>query len=1247
MSKKSNTVVQLDDIEHVIKRADMYMGSKTFTKIEEYPILRDFETGIEYPNIYVAPGFIHIFLELLSNSVDAVINSVTNNFPLPSSGAFIEITYNKDKGMFTLKNYGQPISVDYSKGKSKDFLQPELAFGGLRSSSNYEDDADDLRLGVGRNGLGAKITNIYSERFEVDINDVPNGQKYKGVWTNNMGKMVNSKATPGYDENKKSLVPTKERPKKSEYSKSYVKVSYKPDLTKFNYTKKVLDELPEFTIDIFRRIVFDIAFATRIPISFDDGEMKMMFAFKTLEHFIPVYIEEFRGAEKSTDFPIIYYHSYLKKDERPTGTGGGSKGTVNTYVTDPSKPIELYNKTTPNAVKLKTYKEIIDVGLEVFITKNYDKTNTNNNIFFVNGLKMENGKFIEEVIDKTFLIKFINNLPQKFVKASEKSGTKITAKSIKKYFTFIINLFVPNPEFGGQTKNTLTQPSIKIIDKSIDDKMKTIVKSKAWSDILSDIEKTLNINEDKLLTKSDGTGKKRTTGISSLTEANYAGQRKHVNNCVLWLAEGDSAAKYVHARIPLIKNGKDFNGIYGIRGKFINVRKAPASQLLKSKEYQNFKSIMNLKETDTFKSDDDISSKLKYGRVMIAADSDVDGIHIRMLLLNLIGTKWPDLVRMGRVAYINTPAIRIIDKKSEKTYKRFYSDDAYECWLNENDSHRKIVDSGKYTVKHYKGLATSEKKDVTEDLTTAPVVNILYDDKLDDTIELAFGKLMSDERKDWILDWKKSLEGVDGNGSMTGCEFVLEKISEDVKDTEKLVERSGSDIINKDLILYSSENLERALPSIFDGLKKVNRQILYYCLNHWNYGNTAKPDVKVSNLTGLIIDTMNYQHGPTSLEGAIMNMANTACGTNNINLLFPKGMFRTRQDDKNPAARYVSTRLSEYVPYIFKKEMVDIIKRKNVEGKEVEPEWIPCDIPLAVINGSEGIATGWSTYIPNYNVKEIVRWYIDVLSGKKNIKNFNKENFLPYYNGFKGDVVYHSTDNSFELKGIYSLNSDKKGDKYTVEITEIPPQYTIEKYSEHLNSLIEKKRLKDYIDRCDGQNNVIYFKLNDFVMDSKDKNIESNNNLMITYKHSLNNMHVINSENTPIKFDTINGMLKVHLEEMLVVYEVYKQNVLESILEDIKRMSDRLKIILAIVNDRLLVAKRPRKEIEENIAKQKLNLEEFDKIKANDMNQDEIDRLKKAISKRQDEYKSFEKIPFEYLYQERLEKFLKFIDGKF
>ena len=151
---------------------------------------------------------------------------------------------------------------------------------------------------------------------------------------------------------------------------------------------------------------------------------------------------------------------------------------------------------------------------------------------------------------------------------------------------------------------------------------------------------------------------------------------------------------------------------------------------------------------------------------------------------------------------------------------------------------------------------------------------------------------------------------------------------------------------------------------------------------------------------------------------------------------------------------------------------------------------------------------------------------------------------------------------------------------------------------------------------------------------------------MITYKHSLNNMNLINSENTPIKFHSINGILKIHMEEMLVVYEIYKKNVLEGILNDIERMNERLKIILAIVNDKLIVAKRPRKEIEENIKKMKLNLEEYEKVKANDMNLDEIERLKKMINKRQEEYKSFEKIPFEILYQERLENFLKFIDSK-
>lgn len=132
--------------------------------------------------------------------------------------------------------------------------------------------------------------------------------------------------------------------------------------------------------------------------------------------------------------------------------------------------------------------------------------------------------------------------------------------------------------------------------------------------------------------------------------------------------------------------------------------------------------------------------------------------------------------------------------------------------------------------------------------------------------------------------------------------------------------------------------------------------------------------MKVAQLAGSIAEHTAYHHGEVSLMSTIINLAQNYVGSNNINLLQPIGQFGTRlmggKDSASP--RYIFTMLSPLARAIFHPHDDALLKYLKEDNQKIEPEWYMPVIPMVLVNGSEGIGTGWSTKIPNYNPREII-----------------------------------------------------------------------------------------------------------------------------------------------------------------------------------------------------------------------------------------------------------------------------------
>ena len=385
-----------------------------------------------------------------------------------------------------------------------------------------------------------------------------------------------------------------------------------------------------------------------------------------------------------------------------------------------------------------------------------------------------------------------------------------------------------------------------------------------------------------------------------------------ISTITLILTEGDSAKAFAIA--GLSKTGRDRFGVFPLKGKLLNVRDCTDKKASENQEITNIKTIMGLQQKKNYKND---ISDLRYGRIMILTDQDVDGSHIKGLFMNFINSYWSSLSQIpGFIVSLATPIV-----KANKTETiTFYTLSEYEEW------EKSLIQ--KMGIKYYKGLGTStssEAKECFDDLEMKKINYIWDKDNCQNKIDMAFAKKNSDLRKEWLKAYDK--ENI---------------ITQDQKEV------LYSDFIDKELIHFSNYDNTRSLPSICDGLKPSQRKVLYSV-----FKRKLKKGIKVAQLTGYVSEHSCYHHGEMSLNETIIGMAQDFVGSNNINLLFPDGQFGTRLlGGKDAGApRYIWTYMSNITSVLFNSDDNAVLKYNEEEGQTIEPEWYIPILPLVLING--------------------------------------------------------------------------------------------------------------------------------------------------------------------------------------------------------------------------------------------------------------------------------------------------------
>ncbi|XP_011866622.1 PREDICTED: DNA topoisomerase 2 isoform X2 [Vollenhovia emeryi] len=615
---------------------------------------------------------------------------------------------------------------------------------------------------------------------------------------------------------------------------------------------------------------------------------------------------------------------------------------------------------------------------------------------FVNSIATTKGGRHVDHVTEMIVKQLIETLKKK-----NKAGVTIKPFQIKNHLWIFINCLINNPTFDSQTKENMTlQPKSFGSKCALTDKFITSI---AKIGVVEAVLTWAKFKADSQLEKLGPKSKQRKLhGIPKLEDANDAGTAKSLE-CTLILTEGDSAKTMAVSGIASI--GRDKYGIFPLRGKMLNVREATHKQILENAEINNLIKILGLQYKKKYETRDDLKT-LRYGKMMIMTDQDQDGSHIKGLLINFIHHNWPSLLRLNFVEEFITP---IVKASKGSQVLSFFSLPEFEMWKKDTENFHT------YKIKYYKGLGTSTAKEAKEyfENMARHRIRFQYNGEQDDeNIIMAFSKKCVDQRKDWLMNHMNETKRRKEIG--LGERYLYEK------DTRTV---TFSDFINVELVLYSNYDNVRSIPNMMDGFKPGQRKVMFTCLKR-----NDKREVKVAQLAGSVAEHSAYHHGETSLMATIINLAQNFVGSNNINLLQPNGQFGTRLTGGKDAAspRYIFTILSPLARFIFHKHDDPLLKHEYDDNQKIEPVFYMPVIPMVLVNGADGIGTGWMTKIPNYNPREIIENLHKMMDGA------DPKPMIPYYKNFKG-VVESCGDYRYVISGEISVIGPDK-----VEITELP-----------------------------------------------------------------------------------------------------------------------------------------------------------------------------------------------------------------
>ena len=677
---------------------------------DQIQILEGLEAVRKRPGMYIGTtssrGLHHLVYEIVDNAVDEALAGVCDT---------IEVIIHEDNSVTVIDNgRGIPVGINHKAG----IPAVEVVFTILHAGGKF--GGGGYKVSGGLHGVGASVVNALSEWLEVEI--CQDGKIYKQRY-----------------ERGKVCYPLKEIGV-CEKEKTGSKITFRPDDTIFT-------ETTEFDFDTLKIRLREMAFLTK--------GLRIILRDERKED------EEIAGHENSQINELLRRAEADREEE-----AAGEESAVIVQITEKKKK--------------KRYAEFCyEGGIKEFVSYlNKNKTPLYENILYFEGQKnnvyvevsfQHNDSFNESVFSfvnnintpegGTHLQGFRNSLTKTFndyarnAKLLKDSEPNLSGEDIREGLTAIISVKIEDPQFEGQTKQKLGNSEARGAVDSIVSEQLTYFLELNPSVAKTICEKSILAQRAREAARKARDLTRRKTALDGMALPGKLADcsDKDPKNCEIYIVEGDSAggsAKTARARAT--------QAILPLRGKILNVEKARLDKIYANAEIRAMITAFGTGIHDDF----DIS-KLRYDKIILMADADVDGAHICTLLLTFIYRFMPALIKEGHV-YLAKPPLYKLEKNKKIWYA--YSDEELDKILLEvgRDQNNKI--------QRYKGLGEMDAEQLWE-TTMDPARRILlrvnYDEEMESELDLTFTTLMGDKvepRKEFIEENAKYVQNLDTIG---------------------------------------------------------------------------------------------------------------------------------------------------------------------------------------------------------------------------------------------------------------------------------------------------------------------------------------------------------------------------------------------------------------------------------------------------------------------------------------------------
>jgi len=1223
--------------DHIYNITDAYIGSDEQMPRSERVL--NLETmKFEEEEIHLPEGVENIFIEILANAGDNVARSLRHGI---NPG---EVTILMNREVISVRNGGIPIPIEIHQ-KEK-IWAPQLIFGVLHSSSNY--DKNKVRTECGRNGYGAKLTNIFSKEFMVTVGDPNNKKWYRQIWQNNM--LICSE------------------PEIKEYTgEAFVEVVFKLDFQRFKYK-----EYPDEVFRLYARHAADMSFSGKAPVSFNGIKLnvqssidyaKLYLGEETVKKSIVFYqwppgtktIIKKNGVEMSEDesvVPIVEICAVDTPDAAVSVSFVNGKWTRNggIHADAAFKAVSKGVLETVNGNKKKA-KTVKTVKLNISDVKNHISLFVS---CWVGDPKFDNQyktalKSIGE--SKTYKITIDDKILQPITKwdlvnrlyaeleAKHFRATKSTDGKKRKYIADLkgedandagtanshnCTLYVTE----GKSAMGFAVTMLSLYDKGRDFIGLLPLKGKplnvmnapplqvAENTEINEIKKMLGLRERVNYLEEENFNTLRYGHLMILADADTDG--KHILGLVLnlfhckypsLLARG--FVKYLRTKIIDVKKGNQVVKFYSQHEYDIWQQNTPNWNTW---DHAYYKGLGSSKDAD-------IADEFKAPKIVQCFYDDIAPMAMELAFHEKLTDQRKDWIRSWQP-----------DFKVEEMQMQPIS-----AFINHEFIQFSIADVARSIPRFMDGLKQVQrkaiwgsmkkwKKSAGKKAAEVKVGNLAA--YISEKTEYHHGpKSLCDTIVNMVHDFTGSnnLPFFCADGQF-GCvdpdtQILLFdktiKLAKEIKVGDELV---GDDETKREVlsVVEGYDDMFKITQS--NGNSYIVNSIHILTLKNSN----GVVDIPLNKYLALDSKTRNEFLGFKS-DGTLSEIAveyvgkGKYCGwqiDGNERFLLADGTVthntRNMLGKDAADARYTKTRPQWWWKFIFRSEDNPLLNMVVDEGKVCEPVTFLPILPIELVNGSAGIATGHSTFLPNHDPLDICQWLTAKING------YPLPAVLPWYRGFKGSIKLaerskkpkinqkgqEETETKEQKEGAELTHDDIAGPddeyndddvldgdavgmtdktKYTmittgvfevsgnarkkVVVTELPIGRSMHDYDKWLSQQRDQKMIAGFSNYSKA--NTVHFEITGM------KNPPTHKNLRLIRSFGMSNMVLLDTDNRPIKYDTTNEILESFYALRLPWYQKRKDNILKEKQDKIDLLNSKTKFIIAVIHGNNLIKSVP------------------------------------------------------------------------